>query len=136
MLCARLADHLIRLEEDRRRNGEPQGLSGFEVNDQLELRGLLYGQVGGLGPLEDLVHQHGATLQPFPLGRPIGEQAASFRLLLSYPDHRQSVLEREVCDLPSIVVHKRPPAWSASIACVSAVIAGKTDSVNASARCT
>ena len=32
-----------------------QGLGGLEIDHQLELRGLLHGQLAGLGALEDLV---------------------------------------------------------------------------------
>src|SRR2546422_3281248 len=37
-----LLDHLVRLEEDGRGDGEPQGFRGLEIDDQLELRGLLH----------------------------------------------------------------------------------------------
>lgn len=36
-------DDLVGLEEDRRNQGEAEGLSGFEVDAQLELRRLLHG---------------------------------------------------------------------------------------------
>jgi hypothetical protein len=48
------ADHLGRLEEERRGDGEAQFFGGLEVEDQLELGGLLHGQVSGLGTLQDL----------------------------------------------------------------------------------
>src|SRR5438128_815872 len=54
--CTPLLDHLIRLEEERRGDGEAQSLGGLEVNDQLKPHGLLHRQVAGLGPLENLVH--------------------------------------------------------------------------------
>src|SRR6266852_1434877 len=44
-----LVDHLVRAGEDRRRDGEAQCLCRLQVDDQLELRRLLHGQVGGLG---------------------------------------------------------------------------------------
>jgi hypothetical protein len=47
-------DHLIPPREHRRRDREAQGLGGSCVDDDLELRGLLDGQVGGPGALEDL----------------------------------------------------------------------------------
>src|SRR5262249_27391904 len=53
--CGLLND-LIRPPQQRLRNREPEGLRGREVDDQLELGGLLDRQVGGLGALEDLVH--------------------------------------------------------------------------------
>jgi hypothetical protein len=52
-------DHLIRSREHRRRDRETQRLGGLRVDDQFELGGLLDGEVGGLGPLEDLVDVDG-----------------------------------------------------------------------------
>ncbi len=40
-----LLDHLIRLEEKARRDSEAEGLGGLQVDDQLELHGVLHGQV-------------------------------------------------------------------------------------------
>jgi hypothetical protein len=40
-LAAELLDDLIRPLQERRRDRQPQGLGGLEVDDQLELRGLL-----------------------------------------------------------------------------------------------
>src|SRR5262245_1630153 len=51
---AGLPDHLVRLEEKGRGDRETQGLGGLEVDDQLELRGLLHGEVCRLGTFEDL----------------------------------------------------------------------------------
>src|SRR5713226_1549343 len=45
--CPRLLDHLIRPEKERWGDGEAERLGGLEVDDQLELCGLLHGQVGG-----------------------------------------------------------------------------------------
>src|SRR5439155_574518 len=42
-------------------NREPEGLGGLEVDDQLELRRLLDGEVAGLGALEDFVHVGGGA---------------------------------------------------------------------------
>ena len=39
----------------------PSVLGGLEIDDQLELGGLLDGEVGGLGAFEDLVHVGGGT---------------------------------------------------------------------------
>ena len=51
-----LLDHLIRPLQERRRDRQPEGLGGLEVDDQLELRRLLHGQVGGLGTFQNLVY--------------------------------------------------------------------------------
>jgi hypothetical protein len=59
--CACLSDHLVRLKQERRGDGEAQFLRGLEVDDQLELRGLLHRQVGGFGSLQDAVHVVGGA---------------------------------------------------------------------------
>ena len=51
-----LADHFVGLEEEGWGNGEAEGLGGLEVDHQLKCRGLLDGEVGGFGALQDLVH--------------------------------------------------------------------------------
>src|SRR6267378_525419 len=48
-----LANHLIRLEEERRGHGQVERLGGLEVDDELELCGLLYREVIGLGTSQD-----------------------------------------------------------------------------------
>src|SRR6266850_3568859 len=53
---ARSFDHLIRAEQERRRDREAQRLGGPQVDHELELRGLLDRQVGRLGAFEDLVY--------------------------------------------------------------------------------
>jgi hypothetical protein len=58
----RSADDLGGLEEDNRRNREPQRLGGLQIDDELERGGLLNGEVSWLGPLQDLVHVHGNAL--------------------------------------------------------------------------
>src|SRR5438128_7931587 len=50
------SNHLIGLEEEHGRNREAESLSGLEVDHELELGGLLHGQVPRLGPLQNLVH--------------------------------------------------------------------------------
>src|SRR6266478_2659044 len=54
-------DHLIRPLQERRRDRQAEGLGGLRVDDQLELGRLLYGQVAGLGALENLVHVDGGA---------------------------------------------------------------------------
>ena len=59
--CAWLFDHLIRLEEERRGDRQAERLGGLEIEDQLEGHGPFDGQVGGLGPFEELIYEHGAA---------------------------------------------------------------------------
>ena len=51
-----LLDHLGRLKQDLGRNSQAELLGSLQVDDQLELRGLLHGQVGRISTLEDLVY--------------------------------------------------------------------------------
>src|SRR6516165_5613218 len=55
-------DHLVRLEEECRGNGEAQGLGGLEVDHQLEFRQHLRRQIARLGAPEDLIHIRGSGL--------------------------------------------------------------------------
>src|SRR5215470_677819 len=73
-----LPDHLVRLEQQRRRDGETEGLGGLEVDDQLELRGLLHGQIRGLGPLQDPIHIVGGAPVHVAPTRRIGHEPTSF----------------------------------------------------------
>src|SRR6185295_18285009 len=49
-------DHLIRPLEERLGDRQAEGLGGLEVDDQLELGGLLDREIARLRVLEDLVH--------------------------------------------------------------------------------
>src|SRR5262249_21764394 len=54
-------DQLVCAREQRGRHGETERLGDPDVNDQLKLCRLLEGEVGGLGPLQDLVHEGGSA---------------------------------------------------------------------------
>jgi len=54
-LRGQLPDHLVRQDQEGWGHRDPEDLGGLEVDDELEFRGLLYGQVGGLGPLQNLI---------------------------------------------------------------------------------
>src|SRR5882724_6242440 len=51
-----LFDDLIRTSQQRRRDRQPERLGGLEVDDQLELRGLLHREIGRFRALENLVY--------------------------------------------------------------------------------
>jgi hypothetical protein len=78
------ADHLLSQEEERWGYGEPEGLRRLEVHDQFELCGLLDGQVGGLGTLQNLVDVRG--------GRPIDARQARRGTRGFYDPHMQDIL--------------------------------------------
>jgi hypothetical protein len=50
-----LLDHLVRPQQQRLRDCEPEGSGGFQVNDERKLIGLFHGKIAGLGALEDLI---------------------------------------------------------------------------------
>ena len=50
-----LLDHLVRLQQQQRRNRQAQRLGRLRIDDQLELRGLLDGQISRLGAFQELV---------------------------------------------------------------------------------
>jgi hypothetical protein len=50
-------DHLIRPEKNRLRNRDANLLGRFQINHQLELRRLFNREIGGLGALQDSVHE-------------------------------------------------------------------------------
>ena len=53
MLTSTLLDHLVGRGQQRFRDGKPERLRRFEVDDQLEFGRLLDWQVCGLGAVED-----------------------------------------------------------------------------------
>jgi hypothetical protein len=62
--CHGLPNHLVRLEEERWRDREAQGLRGPEVDDELKLCGLLHREISRLGAIEDFVHVVGCAPPP------------------------------------------------------------------------
>ena len=52
-----LLNHVIRLQQQRWGDRKTERFGGFEIDYQLKLRGLLHGDVGGLGALENLVDE-------------------------------------------------------------------------------
>src|SRR5262245_51442455 len=53
--AGRSFDHLIRPRQQRRRDREAEGLGGLDVDDELELGGLLDWEIGGSRAPEDLI---------------------------------------------------------------------------------
>ena len=50
----RSLNHPIRLQQERRRDGQAEGLGGLEINDHVELARVLDREVGGFGAFQDL----------------------------------------------------------------------------------
>src|SRR6266852_4759497 len=97
--CAYLSDHLVRQEQERRRDGDPERLGGLQVDDELKLHGLLHGQVGRLGAPENLVDVDGQAPEELRQVRAIRHKAPGLCEGLERRDRGQMVLHREVGDL-------------------------------------
>ena len=61
--CTCLLDHLIRQDEERWGERDPERLRRLAVEDQLELHGLFHGQVGRFGAFEQAIHIVGDAAQ-------------------------------------------------------------------------
>src|SRR5207248_11121790 len=96
MLAGRSLDHLIRPRQQRGRDGEPERLRGLEVDDQLELRGLLDGKVCRLGAFEDPIYIGGTSFAALPDIRSVEEEHACASSVWLSGQARQSIFDGEV----------------------------------------
>ena len=71
-----LVDDSVRLCEDAAWNRQPDFLRGFQIDEQLELRRLLYRQVGRLGSLQDSIHVARSAAPAVHLVRPVVHEPA------------------------------------------------------------
>src|SRR5262244_1688435 len=69
--CALLLDHLIRQDEEGRGERDPECLRRLAIEDQLELRGLLHGELRGLGALQQLIDIDRSAPPHVPQARPV-----------------------------------------------------------------
>src|SRR5262249_37602568 len=90
------ANHLVRQHQEVRGYCDFEGLGRLEVEDQLELGGLLHGQVGCLGAFEDLVHIDGSAPVCVKLIWPIGHEASRYHPISPRVHHGQPALHGEV----------------------------------------
>src|SRR5499426_3154954 len=95
-------DDLVGAMQKRGRDREPERLGGLEIDNQLELRRLLYGEIRGLGALEDLVHVDRGAPPDVRQSRAVGHEGPGFRILPLRKDRRQPVLSREICESCSV----------------------------------
>ena len=70
-------DHFIRSRQHIRWNRQADLLRGFEINHELKLRWLLYGQISRLCSLQNLVDHRRAAPVGFGPVRPVGHQATA-----------------------------------------------------------
>src|SRR5215470_15939591 len=81
-LCASSFEHLIRPRQERRRYRQAEGFRGLQVDEQLELGGLLHGKVGGLGALEDLVNIGRSAPEALAEIDPVCHETTGLRIVL------------------------------------------------------
>src|SRR5215475_3345613 len=70
-----LLDRLVRLQQDRLGNRDPERPGGFQIDQQLVLDGLLDRQVAGPGALEDLVDVGRRAAKQVDEAHAVGHQA-------------------------------------------------------------
>src|ERR1035437_5688460 len=73
-----LFDRLVGGSKQRGRHDEGERLRGLEVDDKLKFSGLLYGQVGRTGTLEDFVNIVACTTKNRRITWSIGYEGACF----------------------------------------------------------
>src|SRR5438034_831754 len=85
-------DDLIRPQQQRRRDRQTERLGGLEVNHELELRGLLDGEVARLRALEDLVDEGGGAPKTVEQVGPEGHEAAAVDVAAQGVDRWKSIV--------------------------------------------
>src|SRR5262249_45114986 len=91
-------DDLVDAGEDRGRDLQTQRISGFAVDDELELRRLLDRQIGRLGALEDAADEVGGAAIGFLEARAIGKERTAVRHYGPTRNQREAMLDREIDD--------------------------------------
>src|ERR1700704_2084954 len=102
----RSLDHLIGPLQEGGRDRQAERLCGLEVDDEIELRRLLDGQVGGLGALQDSVNVDCST--SFHLGNiySVGHEAAWTNEILELIDCGDPMRGRKIDNGLSMHEHK------------------------------
>src|SRR5258706_1146242 len=100
-------DDLVRAQQKRLRDRHPERLCRFEIDYQLELRGLLDGKYAWLRALEDLVDVGGDAAIEFGNHRPIGHQAPGSRHVSPLVYRRDPLLGRRLGDQKVLAVEAR-----------------------------
>src|SRR3990170_2291254 len=100
-------DHLVGPEPERLGNGKPEGLGRLEIDDKLELGGLLDGEIGRLGTLEDAAYLHPGPLKHVRVAGPVGYQPADIHELLGSKHRWNACLRGKLDDGNSVAEGQR-----------------------------
>src|SRR5262245_18978282 len=84
-------DDMVRSEQQRRRDREAERLCRSEIDDQLELRGLLDRKIPGFRTPQDLVDVHRGLPHQIRPARAIGYKPSGFHVLPQLENRGQSM---------------------------------------------
>src|SRR5215470_919729 len=99
-LSRRILDHLIRSRQHVRRNRQTDLLRGFEIDDQLKLRRLLYREISRLSAFENLVHVGGGTVSQVGKAHAVAHKPpVRFDISRIIVYRRETALHSEICNL-------------------------------------
>jgi hypothetical protein len=99
-------DHLVGLEEEAWGKREGERLGNLEVDDQLECRGLFYGQVRGVGLPAQLVQVVSSAPLQFRHARPTRHEAPSLHRHARGIHRWQPVLQCERCHVAAAMLER------------------------------
>ena len=100
-----LVDHLVRPQQQRLRDREAERLGGLEIDDQLEFRRLLDGQIGGLSALDDSIDVSSCLAEPIVVAWAIRHQSAIANDEAKLLHCGNALYRRELDD--SLTIHAR-----------------------------
>src|SRR6266511_5948084 len=89
--AAASVNDLIRPQEYRLRDRQPERLGGLSIDDQLELRRLLHREVSRVRPFQDLVHINGGAAIEICSVRAVAQEASSLDVFSRSKHGRQLV---------------------------------------------
>jgi hypothetical protein len=96
---SRRFDHLVGAAEQREREREPERPGGLQVDDELDLRGLLHGEIGRLFALEDAAGISSGKAICIGRAAPITHQTTGLDELTELVDRGDRMSDRQSCDL-------------------------------------
>src|SRR5262245_33404844 len=110
-------EHFIRSRQHIGRNREADLLGGFEIDDELKLRRLLYRKIGRLGAFEDLVHVSGGAAVRVNIAQAIGHEPPRCHFFCPFIYRREPALYSKFCNL--CPARTEDGAWQPEKDCVS-----------------